>query len=104
MSFERLTSQINGLSEQVEALLQEGNEEQCPKLLSRRLALLEELTLLVEKDKSMVDKYHDFLLSIQSRDNMALDIINVSKNKILSDGSHQKKRTNAVNTYHKFSE
>jgi hypothetical protein len=104
VSFECLTSQINGLSEQVEALILEGDEEQCSALLAQRLVLLEELDLLMRKDKLVSKIYHDFLLSIQHRDREALNMINTSQNKIISDGSHQKKRTNALNTYQKFSE
>lgn len=104
MSFERLTSQINGLSEQVEALISAGNEEQCSALLGQRLVLLKELDLLMKKDPAMSAQYYDFLLSIKSRDLNAVNLINVNQNKIISAGSDQKKRTNALNTYQKFSE
>ena len=104
MSFEGLISQINGLSEQVEALILVGDEEQCPVLLTQRLTLLKKLDLLAKKDKSKSVQYRDFLLSVQARDNNAIDLINVSRNKVISDGSDQKKRTNALNTYQKFSE
>lgn len=104
MSFQRLTSQINDLSEQVEALILASNEEMCPSLLAQRLTLLEELDFLMKKDKSMSENYHDFLLSIQIRDSKAVELINVSQNEIISDGSHQKKRTQALNIYQKFSE
>ncbi len=104
MSFECLTGQINGLSEQVEALILAGDEEQCSALLAQRLALLEELDSLMKKDKLVPKLYRDFLLSIQHRDREALVMINTSQNKIITDGSHQKKRTNALNSYQKFSE
>lgn len=104
MSFERLTSQINNLSGQVEALIVEGNEEQCPSLLAQRLVLLEELASIVQENKLSSQSYHDFLLSIQVRDGDAIELINVAKNKIVSQSSHQKKRNNALSAYHKFSE
>ena len=104
MSFERLTCQINDLSEQIEALIVEGNEEPCPALLAQRLALLEELALFVQENTLPSQNYHDFLLSIQARDVEAIELVNVAKSKIISQSSHQKKRNNALNTYHKFSE
>lgn len=104
VSFDDLTSKINTLSAQVEALILANNEEQCSELLEQRLALLHELDLLMNNDKSMLDQYHEFLLSIQHRDRHAVEMVNASQNKILLDGSHQKKRTNALNAYQKFSE
>tara|TARA_B110000211_G_scaffold102916_2_gene119777 strand:- start:1122 stop:1436 length:315 start_codon:yes stop_codon:yes gene_type:complete len=104
VSFEDLTSQINTLSAQVEALILANDEEQCSELLNQRLALLHQLDLLMTSDKSMLSQYHDFLLSIQHRDRHAIEAVSASQNKILSEGRNQKKRTNAVNAYQKFSE
>lgn len=104
MSFDDLTSRISTLSAQVEALILANNEEQCSELLKQRLALLHELDLLINNNKSMSEQYHEFLLSIQHRDRHAVDMVKASQNKILSEGSDQKKRTNALNTYQKFSE
>lgn len=105
MAFTRLTSQINDLSEQVETLILEGDEEQCPALLAQRQELLEELSaLMLSKNTSFSQDYRRFLMSIQSRDERAIELIAESKTKIILESSNQKKRNNALNVYHKFSE
>lgn len=103
-----LFSQINLLSEQIETLLLEENEEQCPDLLAKRLSLLQALATVVEKSSNQPDSemiqqgYQEFLLSIQARDQVAMASIEAQKQQILSKNNQQVKTKKALNAYQKF--
>ncbi|SEK49653.1 hypothetical protein SAMN05216262_101499 [Colwellia chukchiensis] len=104
MVFERFTCEIKDLSAQIEALIAAGNEASCAALLEQRLTLLKALDEHMATDPAKSAHYRDFLLSIQARDNQALKLVHESKNKIVAVASQQKKRTNALNAYQKFSD
>ncbi|XPF93795.1 hypothetical protein ACM9HF_17490 [Colwellia sp. RE-S-Sl-9] len=107
MFFVELSEKIIALTEQVEQLIDNKNEEHCSALLSQRHSLLVELHEKVTQeankndtvDIEMMDNYHHFLTTIQQRDNVYLTHLDAAKKEVMKALSLQVVGTKAVSAY-----
>lgn len=107
MFFVELSEKIIELTDRVEQLIDNKNEEHCSALLSQRHNLLVELheNVIQEANKNpvvdsdMMNKYHHFLRTIQQRDNVYLTHLDAAKKEVIKDLSLQVVGTKAVSAY-----
>lgn len=101
MSFDNLCQQILSLTEQVEQLLADKEEQECAALLQKRQNLLEELqTLVVQTSQSeMTEKFQQFLLAIQQRDNQHIAAIQQEFQNVLTASAKNVNAKKAIKAY-----
>jgi len=99
---ENLYEQIDAITSEVEALLEEKKEEQCASLLGKRLELLKELDLALAERKADKQVFYQFLQQIQARDEKAVNFIHSQKKEVLSASGRQQKANQAIQQYSKF--
>lgn len=107
MFFVELSEKIIALTEQVEQLIDDENEEDCASLLSQRQKILVKLHEQIQQKNDnktthnieMMDEYHHFLRSIQRRDNVYLARLDIAKKKVIKDLSLQVTGSKAVSAY-----
>lgn len=107
MFFVEPSEKIIALTEQVEQLIDNKNEENCSTLLAQRHNLLVELheNVIQEANKNsvvdsdMMNKYHHFLRTIQQRDNIYLTRLDTAKKEVIKELSLQVVGTKAVSAY-----
>jgi len=104
--FVELSKKIVSLTEKIELLISDKNEETCALLLTQRQQLLVELSEWVSSHvegaankQEMMEQYHQFLRNIQRRDNVHIEKINKSKQEVLGSLQRQLKGSKAVSAY-----
>ncbi len=108
MLLEQFYQEINQLSDKVEALIESKNEQECPELLSKRQALLEQLAdqvaLITDVEQAQVSNhsYQLFLRSIVARDDKYTSFIKQQTEELKVERKKQMKGRKAVKAYHDY--
>lgn len=105
--FVELSKKIILLTDQVEQLINDKNEENCSVLLLQRHELLLELHENIEQVVSnkngekndFIDEYHHFLKDIQQRDSDILIHLDSAQKEVAKALSRQVAGTKAVSAY-----
>ncbi len=108
MSLTHLYDDILTLTDEVEKLLKQHQEQDCASLLVNRQQQLELLAQQVASREASPDyerlviDYRDFLIKLQQRDKTAIQDILTQQDTVISAQKYQMKSNKALNAYKKF--
>jgi RNA processing factor Prp31 len=106
LSIDKLYQQINELSAEIKLQTINAEYELSDHTLTQRLALLKELAEQLStfsRESSEYYTYLEFLQNLKESDDEEITDLLKERVKVIAENAQQKKRTKAVNIYHRVS-